>query len=518
MRVRNGIWIALSLLLALTAAYLLYETRRTTLWFDEWLWALDRRGSGAATFLDPHNGHLSLVPVVIYKLLFATAGLTDYAPYRVVIVVGPPRLRGARVRLPPAARRRSRRRAGRRADPAPRPGLAEHHLALPDRIGDLAGRGIGALLALDARTRAGDLAACGLLALALASSGLGVIVAIGVVVDLLWNRRRPRDLWIVAGPAVPYALWWLVYQDTDFVRHNLVLAPGFAADAAAGACAALTGLSGVTTSDTGASLPWGRPLAVAAAAVLVWRLWTMERVPGRAITLLAMAGAFWLLTAIQRADQSSPDSSRYLYVGGVLVVLVVAELARGVALSARALAILAAVVGLATLANLGDLRDASRLLREQAAIARADLAALELARATVPARLHRHGVSGLPLPRHPCRLVLRRCARARVAGVLPRRARARTRVRARHRRRRARRHPRRGPGGRCRERTHRHVAGGRRVRRWNRLRLRRVRPVPPGRRARRRRGPGAAAHAAERRRPPEDGERARDRLGPPLRR
>ena len=151
------------------------------------------------------------------------------------------------------------------------------------------------------------------------------------------------------------------------------------------ALAALSGLSGVTTSDTGASLPWGRPLAVAGAAAVGWRLWTMGPVPRRAITVSAMAASFWLLTAVQRADESSPDSSRYLYVGAVLCVLLAAELSRGVRFSVLAVACLSGLVALAGLANLGDLRDASRLLREQAAIARADLTALELARATVPA-------------------------------------------------------------------------------------------------------------------------------------
>src|SRR5689334_17818311 len=34
-------------------------------------------------FLTPFNGHLSLVPVLVYRLLFATAGIGTYLPYRV---------------------------------------------------------------------------------------------------------------------------------------------------------------------------------------------------------------------------------------------------------------------------------------------------------------------------------------------------------------------------------------------------------------------------------------------------
>src|SRR2546430_385943 len=64
-------WLALAALLLISALVLYHETRGTTLWFDEWEWALNRRGGSLATLLRPHNEHLSLVPVVIYKLRIA---------------------------------------------------------------------------------------------------------------------------------------------------------------------------------------------------------------------------------------------------------------------------------------------------------------------------------------------------------------------------------------------------------------------------------------------------------------
>ena len=384
MRVRNGYWIALSLLLVLTAAFLYRETRGTTLWIDEWSWALDRRGGGLDTYLDPHNGHLSLVPVSIYKLLFATAGLTDYRPYRVLVIA-------AHLGCVALVFAYARRRVGDFAGVLAAIlilflGPGWQNILWPFQIGSVTSlaAGVGALLALDRADRRGDLTACGLLALSLASSGLGVVIAIGLVVEVLGARRRPRDVWIVAAPAALYALWWLVYQDTDFIRHNIVLAPGFAADAAAGAVSALTGLTGQTTGDNGGALPWGRPLAVAAAALVAWRLARIGAVPARVLTLLAILTSFWLLTGLQRAEFGGPDSSRYLYAGALFIVLLSTELARGIALSRPVAAVLAAAVGLAVVANVGDLRDAGRLLRDQARSARADLGALELARPAVP--------------------------------------------------------------------------------------------------------------------------------------
>ena len=57
-----------------------HETRGTTLWFDEWQWALDRRGSDVGTFLRPHNEHLSLVPIAVYKAAVRHGGPDGLAP------------------------------------------------------------------------------------------------------------------------------------------------------------------------------------------------------------------------------------------------------------------------------------------------------------------------------------------------------------------------------------------------------------------------------------------------------
>src|SRR5439155_13023036 len=71
-------WVALGVLLVAGAVVLLHQIRGTTFWFDEWVWVAERHGSGLHSLLEPHNEHFSLVPVAIYKLLFATAGLDHY--------------------------------------------------------------------------------------------------------------------------------------------------------------------------------------------------------------------------------------------------------------------------------------------------------------------------------------------------------------------------------------------------------------------------------------------------------
>ncbi len=94
---------------------------------------------------------------------------------------------------------------------------------------------VGALLLLDRDDRRGEIGASALLALALASSGLGIPIAAGLLVEVVARRR---SWWVVVAPVAAYALWWLFYQDSgDLFRHNAVLAAQFAADAAAGALA-----------------------------------------------------------------------------------------------------------------------------------------------------------------------------------------------------------------------------------------------------------------------------------------
>jgi hypothetical protein len=391
-------WVGLAAMLAGAGIFLMYETRGTTLWFDEWMWALGRRDNTLGTFLAPHNSHLSLVPLAIYRLLFATVGLDDYAPYRAVVIAAhltcvglvflyATRRVGGFVGLLAAALILLL-------------GPAAQNIIWPFQISWLIslGAGLGALLMLDRDDRVGDLAASALLALSLASSGIGVPIALGLLVDVLWGRRRFGDAWIIAGPLALYALWWVLYQDSNWISaaraqgidqpvlSGILRAPEFAADSAAAAMSALAGLGGQTGLDTGGPgtfLQWGPALVIVAVAVLIWRSARVGRVPPRVLTLLTIVVSFWVFTAVTRGFISEPYTSRYLYVGGLFVVLLAVELARGVALSRRAVLLLAAGVVAAVVSNAGALRDNARYLRVQGELTRAQVGALDITRRIV---------------------------------------------------------------------------------------------------------------------------------------
>jgi hypothetical protein len=241
--------------------------------------------------------------------------------------------------------------------------------------------GLGCLLMLDRADRVGNVGACVLLGVSLASSGLGLAVAIGVAVDVLWERRRWRHAWIVAAPLAVYALWWLAYQDAHFFRrHNILVAPGYIADAAAAAISSLAGLTETASLRPDTPLAWGRFLAVLAVVVLLWRLAAIRPVPRRVLTLLTFALSFWTLTALNRAQISAPFESRYIYAGAFFILLLAAEVARGTRLPRPAAALLGAAVAAAIGSNLAVLRDGARSFQNQSQLVKANLAAVEIGR------------------------------------------------------------------------------------------------------------------------------------------
>ena len=70
-------------LLALGAILVLAQTRGLSFFGDDWEFVLDRRGLSPHVLLTPHGPHLSLVPILIYKLLLRVFG-SSYLPFRLL--------------------------------------------------------------------------------------------------------------------------------------------------------------------------------------------------------------------------------------------------------------------------------------------------------------------------------------------------------------------------------------------------------------------------------------------------
>src|SRR5436190_23930925 len=86
MRREARYWLAFAALAILAAATIARLGRGWSFFYDEWGVILYRRSGGLAAFAAPLNGHLVAGPVAVYRLLFATFGLSSYTPYRSVTI------------------------------------------------------------------------------------------------------------------------------------------------------------------------------------------------------------------------------------------------------------------------------------------------------------------------------------------------------------------------------------------------------------------------------------------------
>jgi len=398
-------WGAVGILLVITGAVVFYLTRGTTFWFDEWLWITSRRATTAATFLHPYNGHFSLVPVAIYKVLFATAGLKHYSAYRAVLVAG--HLACVLLMFVYARRRVGALLALLAAAVIAFMGPGWQDILWPFQIAWMIvlAAGAGALLALEREDRSGDVGACVLLGIALASTSAGLAVAAGLVVEIAWVRRRWRDAWIAAIPLLLYAAWSLAYQDTAFLG-SLSATVQFVAQSAADSLSVVTGLSGMDPiNGKDQLLTFGPPLAVAAVALVIWMWRTGRPFTRRTLTVATMLVAFWVLTGLGRSDVSLPNAPRYLYVDAFFVLLLAGELAAFVRVGPAVRGLLVLAAAAVVVANFGVLRNAAAFLRSAAQSDNAEVAALNLSRRFATPRYVATAFPGYPfLVLHPSAL------------------------------------------------------------------------------------------------------------------
>ena len=178
-------WAGLGLLLVWSVATLMYQGRGGSFYYDDWNFVLERHDWNTGALLRAHNEHLSVVPVLAYKLLFETVGLDDYAPYRLLLAF-------THAGTLAAIFLYARPRVGRCSRCSSPPRIAIFGAAYIDllwafQLGYSASllTGVLAFVALDRGTRRGDIAACVLVCVSIAASSVGLCVLAGIVVDVL---------------------------------------------------------------------------------------------------------------------------------------------------------------------------------------------------------------------------------------------------------------------------------------------------------------------------------------------
>ncbi|MBV9916724.1 MAG: hypothetical protein JO153_09500 [Solirubrobacterales bacterium] len=383
-------------LTVLASGLLLYHlTRGSSFWGDDWAWITTRRANTVHNFLSPYDGHLSVLPLAIYRLMFAVFGINSYAPYRALVIalslaIGLLVFEYARHRV-------SQFLAMLVAALVLFVGPGWQDTMWTFQIGwELAlGLGMGALIMLDRRTLGADIAACALTFGSICSTSFGVAFAVGIAVDVALTRRRWRDAWIPGIPLALYAVWALHYHPTGINWSEITLVPSNLAQTFAGGLAGIVGLSGATPLDpVGTNLTYGTPLLAVLAVVSVRSVVT-RRFSVRAGTLLVVLIVFSALTTLGRAFET-PLVSRYIYPDCVLIALYGVELARGARIAHVVQVCLAALAVIAVIANIGILRAGGGYLRMVGASTNADVAVLNLGRGSIPS-----GYIATQLPDYP---------------------------------------------------------------------------------------------------------------------
>jgi hypothetical protein len=399
----GGAWVVLGAAMVLYALFVLWATRGTTMFVDEQTLFQTDAGLHPSVLFAPVNGHLILWERLLYAVDFKLFGASFVLP-RIVEAVSVVAVVAAFFAL-------VKRRIGAAAALAPALLLLLFGTAWENDLSisgistvDAVAAGLAAFLLLegagpagarDARPRRSwmrDAGACVLLIVAVYSWTVGVAFAVGALVLILLQPKPWRRAWVAVVPLVFYGAW-LLWVRLDYVpahgevqniaASNILLAPNYIADEASAVMGALGGLNYgfqpsylavfTTTSD------YGPVLAVAVVAVVLISIRRGSRRPPLWAFICTLL-AFWVALALAFGQGRDPSMARYVYAGGVLVMLIIAEAVRGVRLSPLKLGVLYAITALAIVGNLARLRDGERFYRSFGTTLRAQLTGLEIAR------------------------------------------------------------------------------------------------------------------------------------------
>jgi hypothetical protein len=377
------------LVLALVASAVLLLTLSSGLTFfgDTWAFLMGRRGFTTDAFLEPHNEHIVVIPVAIQHLLLRLFGMTSATPEFVVLTAS--LLVTAALVFVYVRRRVGSWLALMAAVLLLFLGPGWEDLLWPFQIGLVSSAlfGVAMLLALDRGDKRGDIAACVFLGISIGFSSLGVAFAVGAAVDVLQRRRSHglRRAYISAVPLLLYALWYLGWgrnAESHLSLHNVLVSPRFVWEGLSASLDSLLALSSIADESIGQS-KWGLPLLIALIALIVYGQVRKRGFSPRLWPVVATTATFWFLAAFNYLPGREAYSSRYLYVGALFVLLIAADLLKGVRFARWALLLGGAITLAAAGFNLTPLRNSRDFLKSQTVLTRADLAAIEIAKRTV---------------------------------------------------------------------------------------------------------------------------------------
>jgi hypothetical protein len=285
--------------------WLLRQGSGLTFFFDEWDFVLDRSFS-IPDLLRPHNGHLSLLPVLAYDIMRKIFGLSFYVPYQVL---------GLLVHVSGCSavyflgKRRSPLLAVAAAVLVCLLGSGWQNIMWPFQIGMMGALSAGLWAIWEVTQPVISVKRLAILcAVSLLCAG-GGIAAMGTVVLLVVARRQWNILPRLGVVGIAYGFWYLVYGTSQSQSGNLAKTPQFVYDSALGAASGI-GAAGETFAYLFFLL------------LVVLALWNSYKKVSvlPALGTFAMALMTWIMTGLSRAHLGEPAASRYVYVGAALLV------------------------------------------------------------------------------------------------------------------------------------------------------------------------------------------------------
>jgi hypothetical protein len=381
--------IALIWALGISGGLLLYWGSKLTFFLDDWEFLIYRRGFNADVILNPHGENIVAGPMLVYKLFLAVFGMSSSFPW-VVLLIGSFLTTAALLFV------YLRRRVGGIAALAGTAvflflGAGWEDLLWPFQINYLVAMaaGMGALVAFDRDDRRGEIIACALLVVATLFSSLGLPFLACFLVLILVREDRWQRIWVIVVPAAIFAIWWLGWghtAETGFTIANVARSPIYILNGYASSLASLFGLSTPTSETVAGGLEWGRPLLAVAVPLTLFRIWKVG-ISRQFWGILALGLSFWMLDAFYAEAGRSPVSSRYALIGVLFLLLLAAELLRGLRIERRAATWTLALIWVAALASIASnayyLHQAYTSYHQTAVLEKSSLGAVELARGIV---------------------------------------------------------------------------------------------------------------------------------------
>lgn len=392
--------------LALTISVVVVAARAgsdMTILGDEWHYAYWMSTDGALEQgFDPEKGRYAIpVPFVVYQGLFEAFGADSFVPFRVTMVIFLALVTGLAYEL-------MRRRVGYLLALAPAaliPLLGSagevvvNSFRMPGVISLAAA--LGALLVLEERSRRRDVAAGALLLCSVASHPLGLafVAAVGILrlKTFLRGEDRLATLAIVGVPVVAFLAVLRPYTESqESAASHLGRIPGFVLDGLQGLFTALGGFASDGLSPFAGLEGAESPLGLIATAIVFgavgWAVW--RRGWGSAFAVALLAAALIILAAPVFAPPFGRPANlgRYIFPAGVCMLLVLADLARGLpeliarrgSVALGTAAILAVLAAFSLGSNTVQLGESAEKFADDSRHVRAQASALEAIREQGP--------------------------------------------------------------------------------------------------------------------------------------